>query len=106
MKKYRWSVTKALQFLYLKRPNLRISASVIKQLKDYERILAKSGIITNEWDEFYEEGKFFYQEVLLTNTYLNVVQNIQLEEESDREVENKTKKSSPSNLRVQWVDEE
>ena len=53
MRKYKWTLLKALEFLNSRRPDLEIRATFIHQLSAYEARLANSikMPITSKWDE-------------------------------------------------------
>ena len=57
MRKYRWSLLKALEFLNSRRPDLEIRAIFIHQLSAYEqRLQAKfNGKFSSAWEDLSEE---------------------------------------------------
>eukprot|EP00826_Nyctotherus_ovalis_P046802 TRINITY_DN5324_c0_g3_i1.p1 TRINITY_DN5324_c0_g3~~TRINITY_DN5324_c0_g3_i1.p1 ORF type:complete len:463 (-),score=115.33 TRINITY_DN5324_c0_g3_i1:892-2280(-) len=74
MRRYQWTLLKALEFLNSRRPDLEIRANFIHQLTDYESRLAAQGIgsKTSKWTEISEKtNEFENEELLLRNTYLN-----------------------------------
>lgn len=74
MRKYKWSLLKALEFLNSRRPDLEIRATFIHQLSAYEARLTKSlkdGIST-KWNELSNKAPTYAcEELLLRNTFLN-----------------------------------
>lgn len=74
MRKYKWSLLKALEFLNSRRPDLEIRATFIHQLSAYEARLAKSvqGQISTKWNELSNKAPTYAcEELLLRNTFLN-----------------------------------
>lgn len=74
MRRYRWSLLKALEFLNSRRCDLEVRASCIRQLTAYEnRLIAKGlGPKTAKWTEVFDRtDDFENEELLLRNTYLN-----------------------------------
>eukprot|EP00826_Nyctotherus_ovalis_P022874 TRINITY_DN17657_c0_g1_i1.p1 TRINITY_DN17657_c0_g1~~TRINITY_DN17657_c0_g1_i1.p1 ORF type:complete len:336 (-),score=44.58 TRINITY_DN17657_c0_g1_i1:263-1270(-) len=69
MRRYQWNLSKALQFLRSRKPELDLRPAFARQLAAYE---ARLGPKTSMWSEISEEGNVFEnEELLLRNTYLN-----------------------------------
>lgn len=74
MRKYKWSLLKALEFLNSRRPDLEIRATFIHQLSAYEARLANSIKlpVSQKWDELSNKHPTFAcEELLLRNTFIN-----------------------------------
>ena len=74
MRKYRWSLLKALEFLNSRRPDLEIRAIFIHQLSAYEqRLQAKfNGKFSSAWEDLSEEQPYLTsEELVLRNTFIN-----------------------------------
>lgn len=74
MRKYKWSLLKALEFLNSRRPDLEIRATFIHQLSAYEARLANQFRmpISSKWDELSnKQPTFACEELLLRNTFIN-----------------------------------
>lgn len=74
IRRYRWTLNKALEFLRSRKPELKIRQAFIKQLVEYERRLNARGLgpRTSKWNEINEEtNDFENEELLIRNTYLN-----------------------------------
>ena len=72
MKKYKWSLYKAIEFVNNRRPDLEIRASFIQQLSKYEKRLYQQfdGVQTEKWTELSSRQNRESEE-LITNTFLN-----------------------------------
>ena len=108
MRKFKWSMTKSLQFLYLKWPYLQISASILYQLKLYDQIRESKYFISADWDEIDLEGEFHDEEVLLSNTYLNIINNMPTDNKSKFPPTVEDIQESPRNTqpKIKWWDRE
>jgi len=99
MRRYRWTLMKALEFLNYRRPDLEIRPSFIQQLAAYELRLIRSGQgpKTSTWADVYDQSAGSEnEEMMLRNTYINAL----LLSSSVCEKQRKRKKG----LRVQWAD--
>lgn len=72
MENYSWVASKAMDFLVLKKPNLKLKRGFFKQLKSFEDYLKKKGYdLSNSWTPKTVSSGASYEEVVLTNTYIN-----------------------------------
>lgn len=75
MRKYRWALLKALEFLNSRMPDFEIRAPFIHQLAAYENRLIARRLEpkTSSWTEVYDKTTncFENEELMLRNTYLN-----------------------------------
>jgi len=75
MRKYRWALLKALEFLNSRMPDFEIHAPFIHQLAAYENRLTARRLEpkTSAWTEIYDKTTncFENEELMLRNTYLN-----------------------------------
>jgi len=100
MRKYRWSLFKALEFVNLRMPELEISAKSISQLETYKDHLIARGLgpKSSDWSKVYEKTiEYENEELMLRNTYLNSqvgpFANYQIEEVADK------------SFRLKWIDQ-
>ncbi|CAI2363914.1 unnamed protein product [Moneuplotes crassus] len=107
MKKFKWSMTKSIEYMYLLRPNLSLNPSIITQLRMYEKI-SKKHFISYDWEEIDLEGEYKNEEILLSNTYLNIINNMQKKNtrKASKDDEQDLKSKYSSEPRVKWVDKE
>ena len=50
MRRYRWGLIKTLEFLNAKKPGLELTASLLKKLLEYEKLLEKRGPeLSKDW---------------------------------------------------------
>jgi hypothetical protein len=99
MRRYRWTLMKALEFLNYRRPDLEIRPSFIQQLAAYELRITRNGQgpKTSTWAEVYDQSVGpENEEVMLRNTYINALLLSNLVSEKQK----KQKKG----LGVQWID--
>ena len=98
VRKFRWTVQKALDFLNSRRPGLEIRASFLTQLTAFESRLTKSGFgpLSSKWDgksassppphlvlldsiehllSDPRKGTVWKEELLLRNTFINTASN-------------------------------
>ena len=74
MRKYKWSLLKALEFLNSRRPDLEIREAFIHQLSAYEARLANvyKSQVSSRWDELSnKQPTYACEELVLRNTFLN-----------------------------------
>jgi hypothetical protein len=73
MHRYRWGLIKTLEFLNGKKPGLEMTASLLKKLLQYEQSLEKDnvGFLSKDWDNLYEDGEHFEEELVIVNSYRN-----------------------------------
>lgn len=75
MRKYRWTLFKALEFMNLRMPELDIRPECISQLEAYKERLTVCGLgpRTSSWMQVFEKAPsdFENEELMLRNTYLN-----------------------------------
>jgi hypothetical protein len=100
MKKYKWSLYKAIEFLNNRRPDLEIRASFIQQLSRFEKRLYEklNGCQTENWTELASHPHLENEELIITNTFLNsqirpFVNDAQIEFEKEELLP-----------KVQWID--
>jgi len=102
IRKYRWTLLKALEYLNFRIPDLEIRETFVKQLTGYENRLAAKGLEpkTSKWSEVLDKVTTTSEneELLLRNTYLNA----QMRQFIDFGERRAAKKSS----KVKWIDEE
>eukprot|EP00826_Nyctotherus_ovalis_P009935 TRINITY_DN12634_c0_g1_i3.p2 TRINITY_DN12634_c0_g1~~TRINITY_DN12634_c0_g1_i3.p2 ORF type:complete len:431 (-),score=53.84 TRINITY_DN12634_c0_g1_i3:1242-2534(-) len=101
MRKYRWALLKALEFLNSRMPDFEIRAPFIHQLAAYENRLTMRKLEpkTTAWTEVYDKttNDFENEELMLRNTYLNS----QMGSIADFVLEDLPEKST----RLRWADE-
>jgi len=74
MKKYRWTMYKALEFIQSRKPNVAIRQNFFSQLLGLENRLARMGLGAKSfnWNEIGDNPKNLESdELLITNTFLN-----------------------------------
>ncbi len=73
MKKFNWTLLKALEFINSRRPNLEIRASFLQQLSKYEkRTFNPKDLRTDKWTELRVKNPLLgNEELILRNTFLN-----------------------------------
>ena len=52
--RYRWDVLKSLEFLNFKKPDVEFTASVLRSLNDYEKLMKKDDIqfLSSDWSTY------------------------------------------------------
>ena len=102
MRKYRWSLLKALEYLNFRVPELEIRETFIRQLTIFENRLTSKGCEpkTSNWTEIFDNQtiNFENEELLLRNTYLNAQMRM-IEEFS-------AKPPSGKSSKVRWSDQD
>lgn len=91
IKKYSWSMEKALDFVKLRKPELKVKQTFLVQLKDLELRLSKGHGFTSDWNEVQNE-----EDLVLRNTYRNTT--ILVEEQQNKNNKNITRK------KISWRD--
>lgn len=91
IKKYSWSMEKALDFVKLRKPELKVKQTFLVQLKDLELRLSKGHGFTSDWNEVQNE-----EDLVLRNTYRNTT--ILVEEQQNKNNKNSTRK------KISWRD--
>ena len=115
MKKYRWTMYKALEFIQSRKPNVAIRQNFFSQLLGLENRLARMGLGAKSfnWNEIGDNPKNLESdELLITNTFLNSksIGHVQFNDSSLKG--NKSEKNlaiinvdSISN-KIVWIDEQ
>ncbi|OMJ68748.1 hypothetical protein SteCoe_33706 [Stentor coeruleus] len=69
IKKYQWSLYKALDFIAFRRPDLDLNPVFLTQLSTFEARLVRNSKLprTDQWDQVLENG----EELVLRNTFIN-----------------------------------
>lgn len=103
-------MTKSIEFMYLLRPDLKLTPSIMTQLKVYEKF-SQRNFISHDWEEIDLEGKYKNEEILLSNTYLNITHNIQRKNSNkllsfEPEKIEKSDSDMSQGGKVKWVDQE
>jgi hypothetical protein len=77
MRKFRWGLSKTLEFLNSRRPEMEMRGSFLNQLQMYEgRLIARGlGPKSQRWNEISDRGTYHLDndEVILRNTYVNSI---------------------------------
>ena len=107
---------------------MKIHPIILHQVLKYQEFLSKQGFISYQWDELDPESSFVNEEILISNTYLNVLNSFTKEVEDkelsgdelekslfskESKIENifdiklaKHKNKKKSFYNVTWVDQE
>ncbi|OMJ81095.1 hypothetical protein SteCoe_18507 [Stentor coeruleus] len=69
IRKYQWSLYKALDFIAFRRPDLDLNPAFLTQLSTFEARLVRNSKLprTDQWDQVLENG----EELVLRNTFIN-----------------------------------
>ena len=79
MYKFNWRAEKAMDFLILKKPTIKLRKKFFNQLKFFEKILEKEGKkLSDKWHVM-DTKRLTDDELLATNTYRNSVIKLEFE---------------------------
>ena len=75
MKRYNWSLYKAIQFIDNKKPKIEIKKSFYMNLIETARIFEENRVLSKNWTkcDFLSEMEFREEEVIMRNTFLNSI---------------------------------
>lgn len=61
MKKFRWGLIKALEFVNSKKNNIELTASILRSLNSYEKLLKNDeiGYLSHDWNSQYKKGEYY-----------------------------------------------
>eukprot|EP00347_Sterkiella_histriomuscorum_P008210 403345956 len=90
MDRFRWNILKVLEFINFKKPDVEFTASILRSLNEYEKVIKgdKISFVSSQWNQQYREGQFYNDEVLQTNTFIN-----SYKDEEDKGIEQMKKQS-------------
>ena len=73
MQRFLWGLVKSLEYMNAKKPGLEMTASLLKKLLQFEARLEKDHIktLTKDWNTLYNEGDFYQEELIVTNSFKN-----------------------------------
>lgn len=105
MKKFKWKLNKALQFLQSRRSDVAIKAAFHRQLISFERRLALSVDLSSNWDiPPPSNGSCSMDHLIMFNTYINSQVGAQAVLNNSKQSQSTSSCSSDSKRRIAWRD--